>query len=194
MIKPISFGKTLVATCKLKCDNDNSLPCKIYELDNVQDKDYFSNLKSDTNWSGNRFVWVMNRLMNSRSIGNDNDTFSIENEIGDCLGYINVITHEKPHNRKSIQYLETSPQLNLEKDDKTSEIVAKSLVSLIVQQAQNECRDKVSVLAFDAPARRFFGKKCGFKLGTEGCYDYILETKSYPKFKDKFSKEIEFII
>lgn len=194
MIKPISFGKTLVATCSVKTDNDNSLPCKIYELNNVEDKDYFSNLKSDTHWSGNRFVWVMERLMNSRSIGNNNDTFSIENEIGDCLGYINVITHEKPHNRKSIQYLETSPQLKSEKDVKTSELVAKSLVSFIVQQAQKENRDKVSVIAFDAHTRKFYGKKCGFKNGTESCYDYVLVSKTYPKFIEKSSKEIELIV
>ena len=194
MIKPISFGKTLVATCNLKSDNDSLLPCKIYGLNNVEDKDYFSNLKSDTNWSGNRFVWAMNRLMESRSIGNDNDTFLIENEMGNCLGYINVITHEKPYNRKSIQYLETSPQLNLDKKDKTSEIVAKSLVSFIVQQAQNESRDTVSVLAFDAPTRKFYGKKCGFKHGTESCYDYVLLRKTYPKFIEKSSKEIEFIV
>ena len=106
--KNISFGKTLVATCQMPTQDEKNSCCKIFELNNVEDKDYFSNLNKSKNWSGNSFVWVMERLMSSKSIGKENDTYSLENSAGECLGYINVISHEKPHNKKFIQYLEAA--------------------------------------------------------------------------------------
>ena len=102
IINNISFGKTLVATCQTASTDKNNSCCKIFELNNSDDKDYFKKLNDNPQWNGNKFVWVMRRLMESKSIGKDNDTFSLENQDGECLGYINVISHKKPHNKTGI--------------------------------------------------------------------------------------------
>ena len=180
-----------MSTCQMPTQDEKDSCCKIFELNNVEDKDYFSNLNKSKNWSGNSFVWVMERLMQSKSIGKDHDTFSIENQFGDCLGYINIISHKSPFNKKSIQYIETS------KDDTETKLIQQSLVAFIIEQAKREDKAKVSVLAFDKNIRKFFTKECGFKHSIDSGYDFVLDKKHYDKFlekhKQKTGSEITFI-
>ena len=189
--KNISFGKTLVATCQIPKSDKSVSSCKIFELDNTEDKNYFEKLNVSPNWTENRFLWVMKRLMQSKSIGKDHDTFSIENKSGDCLGYINIISHKSPFNKKSIQYIETS------KDDTETKLTKQSLVAFIIEQAKREDKEKVSVLAFDKNTRKFFTKECGFKHSIDNGYDFVLDKKHYDKFlekhKQKTGSEITFI-
>lgn len=193
----ISFGKTLVATCQINTtDNDNS-ECKIFELSNKEDRDYFEKLKKDKHWTGNKYLWSMDNLMQSGSIGNNNDTFSLENSNGECLGYINVITHEAPYNRKFIYSIETAPDFSAKKKDRTIKNIGRSLVAFVVAQAKQENKEQVRTLAFDSDTRTFFKRHCGFKYGQLSSFDCVLEKKYYSnfleKFKDKTGSEIKFI-
>ncbi|MBQ8886627.1 MAG: hypothetical protein IJY61_02890 [Candidatus Gastranaerophilales bacterium] len=187
----ISFGKKLVATCQLSSTDKDSPCCKIFELNNTEDKDYFEKLNDNPKWNKNRFVWVMQRLMQSKSIGKENDTFSLESQTGECLGYINVISHKTPHNKKFIQYLETA------QEDKKTNFAKQTLVAFIVEQAKKENKDEVTTIIFEKDVRKFFKGVCGFKLGTESSYDFVLSKKHYGKFLEKYKKntgsEITFI-
>ena len=180
----ISFGKTLVATCQIHTQDKDDFSCKIFELNNTDDYDYFQKLGTNPQWKGNKFVWVMKRLMESKSIGKGNDTFSLENQDGECLGYINVISHKTPRNKKSIQYVESTPQEN-----KKNDFAKKTLVAFIVEQARKENKDEVNTLIFNKDARKFFKRECGFKLGEESSYDFVINKKHYSKFLEKYQKD-----
>ena len=193
----ISFGKTLVATCQIPTTDRGMCVGNIFELNNREDKDYFEKLKTTPQWNGSKFLRGMDCLMKAGSIGNTNDTFSLENSTGECLGYISIITHEAPHNKKFIYSIETAPQFSDNKKDKTIKHVGSSLVAFAVGQAKQENRKQVSTLAFDSDTRKFFIRHCGFKIGYESSYDCIIEQKHYSKFlekyKEKMGNEIIFI-
>lgn len=192
----ISFGKTLVATCQFNMSDRDTSRCKIFELDSTEDKDYFAKLRDNPLWHGNKFLWSMDNLMKEGCIGNSNDTFSLENNEGECLGYISVITHAKPYNKKFIYSLETAPNYSEKKKESTNHI-GHSLVAFIIAQAEQENREQVSTLAFDKDTKNFFKRHCGFKTGYESGYDCVLEQKYYFKFlekyKEKVGNEIKFI-
>lgn len=193
----ISFGKTLVATCQIQTTDKKNSACNIFELNSTEDKDYFEKLKSNPTWNGNKFLRSMDNLMKKGSIGKSNDTFSLENSGGECLGYISVITHEHPHNRKFIYSIETAPEYTAKKKDRTINNIGRSLVAFIVEKAKQENRDKVTTLAFDSDTRRFFKHHCGFKYGENSSYDCVLNRKDYTKFlenhKVKTGSEITLI-
>jgi hypothetical protein len=193
----ITFGKKLVATCNLPIQNGSTMPCNIFELNNNEDKDYFEKLKNKPIWNGSKFLRSMDGLIKSGSIGKENDTFSLENQNEECLGFISVITHKKPQNRKFIYTIETAPKYSSQKREKTTQQIGRSLVAVIVKQAQQENRDKVSVLAFNSDERKFFKHNCGFKVGDDNGFSYILPKKHYSKFLEKHTKtqnsKIDFI-
>ena len=114
-----------------------------------------------------------------------------------CLGYIIIINQKHPQNRKFIYSIETAPKYSSKKREKTTQQIGRSLVAVIVKQAQQENRDKVSVLAFNSDERKFFKHNCGFKIGDDNGFSYILPKKHYSKFLEKHIKsknsEINFI-
>ena len=193
----ISFGKTLVATCQLPTTDKKMCSAKIFELNSNEDKDYFEKLKTTPHWNGSKFLRSMDFLMKRGSIGKTNDTFSLENGEGECLGYISVITHEKPYNKKFIYSLETAPEYSVKNKNRKTKNVGQTLVAFIVNKAQQENRDKVTTLAFDADERKFFKRNCKFKVGEESGYDFVLNKKHYSKFlekhKEKTGSKISFI-
>ena len=184
----ISFGKTLVATCQLQTTDKKNSACNIFELNSTEDKDYFEKLKTDPHWNGSKFLRSMDCLMKTGSIGNTNDTFSLEDSNGKCLGYVSVITHEQPHNKKFIYSLETAPEHSAKNEKRATKNISHSLVAFIVEQAKKENRDQVTTLAFDSDTRKIFKRQCHFKYGEESSYDCVLPQKQFTKFLENHKK------
>lgn len=181
MLKLVSFGKTLVANCQLKMSSDRVSSCKIFELEK-SDSDYFKKVKTDSNWFGNKFLWIMNEQTKPNRFGDDTQIFVLEDDSSNCLGYINIISRDN----KLIQYLEIMPIISNLKNKNYAQNIARALVSTTVKSAQKEDKEKVSALAFDFTTRKFYTKKCGFKSGMQSAYDYVIDKKNYSRFFERF--------
>ena len=182
MLNSISFGKKLVANCQVKRPISPVSECKIFELEKT-DNDYFDKVKSDHNWDRNRFLWIMQEQTKPERFDNDTQIFVLENNTGECLGYINLISRAN----KLIQYLEITPQIIKLGNKAFSKEIARTLISAVVNSAQKENKEKISVLAFDFHTKKFYTKNCGFKSGIQ-TYDYVLDKKHYSKFLEKYTK------
>ena len=141
-------------------------------------------VKSNQNWNGNRFLWVMKEQTKPERFSDDTQIFVLENDTGECFGYVNLISRAN----KLIQYLEISPQIIKIGNKSFSKDIARTLISAVVNSAQKENKEKVSVLAFDFHTKKFYTKNCGFKSGLQP-YDYTLDKKHYSKFLEKYTQK-----
>ena len=55
----ISFGKTLLAKCDLRRGNYKKVECNIFQLNSVDDKDYFERVWKSKPWQDAKYLWDM---------------------------------------------------------------------------------------------------------------------------------------
>ncbi len=185
-----SFCKKLVATCNVKTRNDNSKECNIYQLDKKKDTRYFLNLGESRNWDENKFLGISNQLMLSPLLSSHIIPYVMEDEKGDCLGYISVLKDEDKGEKASIQYLETCPKHSSNNKERQIKYIGESLLAFVVSLAKNEDVARVCVPTYSSSAKPFYYWKCCFREDKDKKDGLVLDRRNYDKFLDRHNKKV----
>lgn len=177
-ISPVSFKKTLVKDCYIPTNKNCPTLCAIYKLDLPEDSDYFSKVQCDEKWDKNRFL---NEIDESIQITVENENnYVLENSKGDCLGYI--CTSDDKHNKiKEVLFLETCPHYANANPKRGLKYIGETLLSYIVELADKNDVDCVSIPIVSRKAIPFYTDKCGFKQDPEDISSKILYKKDFQK-------------
>ena len=182
----ISFQKNLVAKCAIR-EGQNYVPAKIFQLENG-DEDYFKKFKYDSSWKGNLYSIYMDYGAENGFV---NDMYVIENNGGECLGYLKTDQDDKTC-VKYIQYIETKPKHT----DNEKKYIGETLLNFFVQQSRRENKQYICACDVDDDAIGFY-TQYGFISGKEPIPNYYfnvnnneeLETMNYEHTNSK----IEFV-
>lgn len=176
----VYFGKSLVASCKLPRKSGIPLPCKIYEINTTEDRDYFVKLTQKDIWRGGSYVWEMDDEFNSEVWGQK--TYVMENKSGKCLGYIAVGTDFDDLNKDGIAYLETCPKYKSANSKRTIKYIGETLLAFAVKIAQKNNMETVRIPVWASTAEDFYKENCGFKEDEYGLY---LNSSEFQTFLSK---------
>lgn len=155
----INFQKILRANCKVI---KNGLPskCKIYQLENPQDKDYFDKLSEKECWDG--AVFLDRQSENIKDINHEFNIFVMEDEKSECLGYITCADFAV---KSVVDFLETAPKLKHEAasySDESFRYIGETLLSFVAKRAKWKLKSKIELDSTEG-SKNFYTKKCGFK-------------------------------
>ncbi len=153
-----SFQKKLMARCFVK-KADKPEPCHIYELDKIDDRQYFRELKSKKGWNSAHYLNSVNMLFkNGSSNPNRLSYYVMEDSDDKCLGYcvLNNIDSD-------LSYLEVKPKCTAKHDKRPVKYVGETLITFLTEllEKRNESRFTVSCMA--NRARDFYLEHCHFK-------------------------------
>lgn len=184
----ISFQKTLVKNCTIPDKKNNLHQCSIYKLDLPEDSDYFYKPRKDGKWIGNRFLDEIEESVQFTIEGENN--YVIENTKGDCLGY--VTTSDDTENKiKEVLYLETCPRYASTNPKRGLKYIGETLLSYVVELADKNGFDCVSIPIISRKAEKFYIKKCGFKEEPDDASGVILYKKDYSQLIEQNKNHTE---
>lgn len=173
-VAPISFQKTLVKNCVIPDKRNYSSDCAIYKLDLPEDVDYFSKAQRDKKWNNNRFLDEIEESLQF-AIKEENN-YVIENDKGDCLGYIST-SDDNENKIKEVLFLETCPHYASANPKRGLKYIGETLLSYVVDVADKNGFECVSVPIVSSKAEDFYTKKCGFEQDLEDASGEVLLPK-----------------
>ena len=180
---PISFQKTFITNATILKNGENH-ECQIYELDSVEDKDYFEKLRQDKKWRKANLINAIEKYF-LRDYATEK-TYTMEDENG-CLGVIDIDIFNDE--RIDINWLETCPKYAHKNKLRGTKNIGRALINFVVNLAKENNIEKIAVP--DTTKKSFdFYDKYGFYFSTchgedvmimSEDFDYVLEKNNYKK-------------
>ena len=158
----INFEKIHVANCNV-VNNKQPVECKIFELDSVEDSDYFNILSDDPNWNGARFLDAQCLGFKEWLAQPNLHHYVLEDYDSKCLGYALI---NKKDDSCLIDFIETAPKL---KNDNSCEsagnykYIGESLLSFIAKKMQKLGVKEIEATSISS-VKDFYINRCGFQL------------------------------
>ena len=181
----ISFQNNLVASCAV-IKEGASFPCKIFELEEFIDKDYFQNLKKDKDWRKNYFLDTMHYKIKWKAV--DDKIFVLEDEAEKCLGYVLLSEDYFTSNKMDIIFLETCPAYikeNNKKKESQIKYVGETLLSFIARLLKGTKTEGICIPQPSNKAIPFYIKNCGFERDDTFRQGLILKEEQFNKLINK---------
>ena len=150
----VSFQKTLKANCNILKDGNNQ-QCSIYQLDPIQDRDFFQKLEYENDWGNNEYVSCMNDIMQTIQEDSKESVYELETQEGKCLGYLYA---EEKRNAYEIGFIESIPK---NKYGTNYKYIGETLLSFIAKLARIEEKERIFLAPADS-AVDFYENKCHF--------------------------------
>lgn len=179
-----SFGKKLVGTCQIKSSNDEAQCCKIYELTPQRDKFYFHKLKNNPNWQDNKYLGIMDGLMQSPAPSTNSRAFCIEKD-NECLGYVRT---QENGDKTQIDYLETCPKYQTKNKQRNTQNIGQTLLAFIITLAKKDEKEEIRIPYPAKSAIPFYKKKFNFRTEDIGTKKLILDEDKFDKALEKYNK------
>lgn len=156
----LSFKKVLQARCSVITNQKEQIPCSIYKLEPVKDKNYFSEIKNKKDWEGAQHFEMV--AMNNTFL-KKNSPFSIytmESKNGHCIGYAEVCDFDE---ELEILSMEAAPSLTSHKNKTKSGIkyIGENFISFFAQLAKKKFKIGLNIEA-DSSSTRYFTDKYNF--------------------------------
>lgn len=157
-INTTSFQKRFMTTANV-LNNGKKYECDIFEINPIEDDDYFEKIKKDKKWKNAEFL---NEAAEGFPYGFlCQRTYTIENKKKECLGFVNVDCENA--NKIEIDLLEVCPQYAHKNKQRDIKYIGQALINFLIELAKAEQKEEITVPTVYENAIDFY-EKCGFSF------------------------------
>ena len=153
----ISFQKRFMANAIVLQDS-KPLECKIFEVNEVDDKDYFINVQNDAKWK--KAVYLDEISEDFPYNFPYEKIYTLENKKEECLGYLSIDVFDPK--KLEVNLLETCPAYSIRNNKRGIQNIGQELIKFLVGLAKEKNVDAITVPIVADSAFGFY-EKCGFK-------------------------------
>ena len=181
----ISFQKKFMTNATI-LKNGKNHECPIYELDSIEDKDYFEKVTQDKDWKN------ADHLHEIKADFPENfpreRTYTIEDTNEKCLGFINIENCPEG-NKIEISLLETCPKYARKNAEREIKGIGQALINFLIALAKEKKINSINIPIVQTGAESFY-EKCGFNTSIFPEDDVMLTAKEYDNAlkKNKYVK------
>ena len=179
----ISFGKTLLAKCDLRRGNHKKVECNIFQLNSVDDKDYFERVWKSKPWQDAKYLWDMDAELNADIEGER--IYVLESQAGKCLGYIAMSPTLNNPRQEELVFLETCPKYQKEKDKRSLKYIGETLLAFVTGQLDTQKTQAIVIKNYSKIGKPFYKENCGFKESTDTNRTLFLPRKKFSRLIEK---------
>ncbi len=155
---PISFQKRFMTTANV-LKNGKKYECDIFEINPIEDDDYFKKIKKDKKWKNAEFLSEATEGFPYGFLCQR--TYTIENKKEECLGFVNIDCENE--NKIEIDLLEVCPQYTHKNKQRDIKYIGQALINFLIELAKEENKEEITVPTIYEDAIDFY-EKCGFSF------------------------------
>ena len=175
----IFFGKTLLAKCDLRRGNHKKVECNIFQLNSVDDKDYFERVWKSKPWQDAKYLWDMDAELNADIEGER--IYVLESQAGKCLGYIAMSPTLNNPRQEELVFLETCPKYQTKRTKRPLKYIGETLLSFAIGKLDKNKTKSVKITAYSANGETFYKENCGFIECDDEARTLLLPRKKFSR-------------